>query len=364
MEKESNPKTKPKKRKRRANVTITNVAEKAGVSIATVSAVMNNKGKMSEATRERVKRVASDLGYRPNALAQGLRRTSSNLIALVVPDISSAFYSQGSRGILQEAYNNKRTVMIFDTSYDSNRLRQSVETFLTLRVDGVIFLGGVDDHEIIDMVHEHHLPLVLGDRRYKDYVSVEFDNRGLMTSLVNHLVDKGYSSFGYISEPLSMSNLRDRCDGLRDALEECGLVLDEKHVWIDRSLQLDKLNSAYRYVRNQVKEVGRDELPEVFLCSSDQIAIGAMKAFNSLGIRIPDELALIGFDDIREANFTSPTLSTVHQDALQMGAMLYCRLQKVIAEEPVAADVYRQGVHRIPPEVPLARQSRLVHQAK
>ena len=317
----------------KSKATIVDVAKKAGVAISTVSHVLNKTAPITEETRQRVLTAIKELEYTPNMLARNLRQKHSNVIGVMVPDLQNEFYANVASAIFRSADGQKDTVLLMDSNYNLEKEKIMVESLVKRQVDGLIFLGGSKDEELIDWAHRQNVSVVLGDRRYGQYCSVESDNYKAMRDLVLWIYEKGYRRIGYVSESLDMTNLQDRYDGLKAGFEACGLEMDEQWILNDSWLKLEKVDAAKNLMQARVDKMRPDEMPQVFLTSSDMIAIGIVDALVQCGYRVPEDIGVIGLDDIRLARYYNPQFTTLHQQCQRMGEECYRMMKGLLQEE-------------------------------
>ena len=316
---------------RRTNkATIVDVAKKAGVAISTVSHVLNHTAPISEETRKRVQQAILDLDYTPNMLARNLRKKYSNVIGVIVPDIENEFYANVASGIFRRADLEQDTVFLVDSGYSLEKEKMQVESLVKRQVDGLIFLGGSKDEELIDWAHKQNVAVVLGDRRYRNYCSVESDNFKAMRDLVLWVYGLGFRKIGYVSESLDMTNLQDRYNGLREGFHQCSLAMDEQWILNDSWLKLEKVDAAKSLMNQMVRRIKAENMPEIFLTSSDMIAIGIMDALIQNGYRVPEDISVVGFDDIRLVQYYNPPVTTIRQQCRKMGESCYQMLRGVL----------------------------------
>ncbi len=312
-------------RRRRKQVTMADVAEAAGVSVTTVSHVVNRTASISDETAERVRQAVVRLGYRAKPAAD--MNLGQRIIGVFTPEISNEFYARAVQAIFDEAWGHDYAVMICSTRHQHRAEAGNIRSLLQCGIKGLIFFGGASDDERLILSAAKRLPVVLGDRRLPGMPvdSVGTDNTDVMRRLIARLVKSGYSRIGYVSEDLIMSNSRDRFSGYRQGLAENRLRFNEEWVFLKPELRLDKLESAYRLFSASLERGAR--LPQVFLCSSDLIAIGLIAALRAHGHRVPADIGVVGFDDISFAAYADPPLTTVAQDMRQLGRSCFHALR-------------------------------------
>lgn len=302
---------------RRKAVTMQDVARHAGVSVATVSHVINHSASISPETTERVRQSISELGYRIRGAAE--LNQGNRTIGVFIPDISNEFYSRVVQAIFDEAWKNDYAVMVCNMRHHHRAEVTYIRSLIQSGIRGLIFCGGAMDDEQHILSAAKRVPVVLCDRRLPGMPidAVGTDNTGIMRNMVTRLARYGYSQIGYISEDLVMSNAYDRFLGYRLGMEENGLTVDKKWTLLLPELRLQKTESAYQMMLRLLDS--KPKLPQVLLCSSDLIAIGVMAALRARGYQVPKDVGVVGFDNISQAAFTSPPLTTVAQDMRRLG---------------------------------------------
>lgn len=306
----------PGMRKRRT--TMSDVAQKANVSISTVSHVLNGTAPISPEAKEKVRAVMRELNYMPNALAQGLRQKQTHVIGLIVPEIRNEFYAGCASAILNAADRENYTVLLCDCCYDAQREQRTVNALLQGRVDGLIFIGGSGDEALIRLAKQSGVAVVLGDRSLEGYSSVEFSNEKSMRRLVKILYEMGKRRFCYVSEPIEMLNLQNRYDGFLAGLRECGLPESQHRLLVEKWFQQDKTETARRLIISQNPHA-ESEPPDVYITSCDAIALGVIAGLTENGLRVPEDVGVVGFDNIAMSAYINPPLTTVEQDVQSIG---------------------------------------------
>ena len=289
---------------------IRTVAAAAGVSIATVSRVLKTPDVVTKATRDKVIAAVEATGYRPNALASGLRRAKSDNIVVVVPFIQNPFFSGVIQGIEGVAFAEGYQVLLGESQNDLQRLDSYTAMLRSKTADGLILLGAALPSQIPDKT-----PLVLACEYFPDHriPAIRIDNEAAAREATNHLIGLGHKRIGKISGPADNQLSRDRIAGYRAALEAAGLAYDE-------SLVVEGLFDVESGHRAMSRLLDLPKPPTAVFSSSDEMAIGALKAAREHGKRVPDDLSLIGFDGIRFADFCDPPLTTMVQPNVEIGA--------------------------------------------
>jgi len=324
---------------RQNHSTIYDVAAQAGVSPATVSHVLNGTAPISIDTQARVRKVIRELDYRPNANARSLRTAHSRIIGVILQDISSEYYARSVAGVLEVAQGYDYVVLTIDVRFRPEVLEKSVAALVGRRVDGLIFIGGAGDEKSVEMAGAAEVPIVFGDRHVQGFTCVEFNNFQTMHAIVDSLCDMGYKRFGYLGEPLSVQqNLEGRYGGIVAALDERGIPQSDRCLILDQALHLDKMRPAYAIFKAALERMPVPCRPQVVMTSNDMVAQGVISASLRRGLKIPDDIAVFGFDDISIAELNTPSISTVVQDPHLLGKLCFEKLLAKINRDEGASE--------------------------
>jgi Transcriptional regulators len=311
-------------------ISIKDVAKEAGVSISTVSNALNNSRYVKKETKNRIKEIAKRLKYEPNILARGLKTKSTNTVAVVVPDISNQFFAQVIRGVEESARLRNFNVLLACTYYDVLDEKKSIENLKKQFVDGFIFISGYDSFEHIRELKNNNFPVVLADRELGDtkVPSVLIDNFRAIKEVVKYLYDLGHKKIGYISYAYdNQTTVRKRFEGYCEGLKENKLDYNPDMVVISGTLRLNELQGSREAVRKIIKS---KSIPSVIMTASDFIAVGVIKALKDLKIKVPEEISVVGFDNILISQYSSPLLTTVKQPKEKMGTIAMNLLLDII----------------------------------
>jgi LacI family transcriptional regulator len=298
---------------------IKDIAKKAGVAISTVSHVINKSKYVSDKTKEKVRSAIKELGYRPNIIARGLRTKSTRTIGVLLPDVSQPFFAQVLRGIEEIARLRNYTMIMGCTFYDVIEEERQMNSMLDQSIDGIIFFCGYDTYEHIKKVHDSNIPVVVLDREIKDkkIPSVLIDNFAAMENAVQYLYDMGHRKIGFITFPFDhQTTTRKRYEGYCSALKKNGMEYNPDFVIIDDQIRLDELKGTYAVLRQKVEE---KKVPSAFITIADFLAIGAMKALKEVGLSVPEDISVMGYNDEVICAFSEPSLTTVKQPKKLMG---------------------------------------------
>ena len=295
-------------------VTMADVAREAGVSLMTISRVINDKGDVSPATRQRVLAIIERLGYRPSGIARGLATQRTGTLGLVLPDVANTFFANVARGAEQEAYARGYNVFLCNTNEDPQREIDLLQSLDEKRVDGVVLCSSrLQDAELRSLL-SHHPAVVLVNRQIEGdgVCSVMIDDEYGGRLATQHLLQAGHRAVGFLAGPSLSQSGRQREDGYRAALSEAGLP--DSPSWIRHCPPMVEggLSAAKELLAAQ---------PELtaLLCYNDLVAVGVLRACVELGRRVPGDLAVVGYDDIPLADLVTPPLTTCRVPQYKLG---------------------------------------------
>lgn len=303
---------------------IADVARAAGVSRATVSQALNARRPVAEETRRRVREAVERLGYRPNEVARSLRTQRTKLTALVIPDITNPFYPMLARGLQDVLSGAGLHTMVSNTDADADTAATFVSDLVAHGVDGIVYTGFHITAESLRPAVQRHVPLVRLGRHVPGLgAAVHSDDQAAAAVATGHLLDAGYRRVGLIDASLEIGDADVRAAGYLDAHRSRDLTPDPA------------LSAAGDYGRASGREGMRRLLdlpdpPRAVFCVNDLMAIGALDAIGERGLAVPDDVALVGFDDIEAASLVSPALTTVLNPAYDLGAACGRRLLGLI----------------------------------
>ncbi len=299
-----------------AGSTIYDIAKKAGVSIATVSRVVNNSDGIADKTREKVLKVADELGYYPQAYAQGLARKKKNIIMVVVPVLSNYFFMEVLAGIQDEISNYNYDLNIFNVqSNGKDTMFPQVENIIKRQwADGYLFISTHLRDAELEQLQDYDMPITLIDESYPGMDSVSVDNEKGIEKAMNYFLDNGMTRIAIISAMKTSKPGRQRIEGYRKALKDAGVAVEEDLIVTGDSMYRDGFSEQNGY-EAMTKLLELPNPPEACFCTSDIQAVGAMKAMEEKGMEIP----IIGYDDITISNFIG--LSTIRQPMYDMGTL-------------------------------------------
>jgi LacI family transcriptional regulator len=309
-------------------VTIKDVAQAAGVSTQTVSRVINARPDVSPDTRARVQKVVDDLGYSPNVIARSLSRGRTNTFGVVGFGLSYFGPSNVLQGIEQKSNELGFSLLLsLLDDFDANLIDGILNNLLSRQVDGIIWAVPGNDKlvgELSGRFNETSIPVVyLNKCKSQDEVVVALDNRKGGELATQHLLEQGYHRIGIITGPTDWWEAQEREKGWREAMNKAGLNnLQELEVNGDWTAA-----SGENELHNLIKK--SPDIDAVFACN-DQMALGALKAARQLEINVPEDLGIVGFDDIPEAAYFYPSLTTIRQNAIALGSLAVDQMCKII----------------------------------
>jgi len=293
-------------------VTIRDVALQAGVSPATVSRVLNGYdiGHMRPETKARVLRAIEELEYTPVKAARVLRRQRTQTIAVLLPDISNPFFALLARGVESVAFTEGYSTLICDSNHSVEKESRYLDILLAEGVEGIVFIPvGRPDMDRVERLLRRGIKIVVADRRVEGLPVVEADNRGGSRELTEYVIGLGYQRVAYIAGPKEVSTAQDRLTGFLEALAEAGL----------KPLVVRHGNFTYESGYDHARKILQNHQVDVIMCGNDLMAIGAIRAAEDKGLRVPEDLGVTGFDHVPWSELMRPKLTTVEIPAYNMG---------------------------------------------
>ena len=305
------------------------VARRAGVSTATVSRVLSQPGVVAPATRSRVLRAVEHLGYEPNSAAKNLRTLRTGKLLVTVPDISNPFFSLILQGIEDAAQRNGYAVLVGDTQHDEHREERYALMLKRKEADGLIFLGHRLPQEaaaIVGTVAPRCAPIVNGCEFSPrlGIPSVHIDNARAAFEAMDHLYALGHRHIGIVTGPLVSPLSRDRLEGATLRAKDAGAERDFVVMHGDFSIESGAVAAE--------RLLGRQDKPTAIFCFNDEMALGVLEVARQRGLRVPQDLSVVGFDDIRFARHMDPPLTTIAQPMRQIGEGTVRLLLDILAD--------------------------------
>ena len=296
--------------------TIHDIARELKISASTVSRALNDNPRISLKTKEKIRAVAIELGYRPNTLASNLRNKKSNTIGIVVPLINRYFFSSVISGVEDVAFKAGFNVVISQSNDLAAKEISIVQSMFSNRVDGLIISIAMqtDTFDHLKLFSKKHIPLVFFDRTVPeietDKIVVDDFNGGF--KVTQHLIDQGYKRIAHLAGPQNLMTYNLRKKGYLEALQKNGIVSDDSLILIS-TLTSDDGVPAVQQLMNLSNP------PDAIFCGNDTTALSAMIYLRDKGIRIPEEFGIIGFSNEPFSKVVSPSISTIAQPGFEMG---------------------------------------------
>ena len=298
-------------------VTMKEIAERAQVSIGTVSHVVNGTAPVREKLRNRVLEVVALLGYQPSALARALRRDSTNMLGMVIPDITNPFFPGVVRGVEDVAFKNSYRLILCNTDNDPAKEKAYIDELRSYRPAGLFIIPAAERGLSSELGYAipQGIPLIFLDRRPSDWKgdAVVVANEDGAFQATQYLLKMGHTRLAMLSGPPHVAVADQRLAGFRRALAKHKVTIMPEYV---QETRFDR-DSGYRSALRLLNMLPR---PTAIFAANDMVALGAMLAIRELGLHCPKDVSLIGFDDLELGMFTDPALSSVHQSGYQMGA--------------------------------------------
>jgi len=325
-------------------VTIYDVAKRAGVGIGTVSRVLNESPQISPKTREKVLKAIRELQYRPHALARGLARNKTGMIGVVMPFFIGYFYFELLRTIQHELTQKGYDLILYNVENPKQLDTIFEKSLRERRVDGLLILSVPISDVHAKEFHRQRFPVVLVDTTHPDLDSIKVENTQGAYTAVSYLISLGHQRIGMITGKLSSPPARERVEGYKKALTDHGIPFEPRYLLVPEIPEADGFNRSAGYQGfKQLVSLGK-ERPTAIFASSDIQAAGALLAAQELHLRIPEEMALIGFDDVELASYLG--LTTMRQPLEDMGKLAVERLIERISKK-----VYQVIQHQVVPQL-------------
>lgn len=309
-------------------VTIYDVAREARVSMATVSRVVNGNQNVKPETRNKVNEVIKKLNYRPNAVARGLASKRTTTVGVIIPDISNVYYSQLARGLEDIATMYKYHSIISNSDNDPEKEKEIFNNLLSKQVDGIIFFGGTISEEIKELINQSSVPVVVSGTNGKDdhIASVNIDFKQAAEEAAQHMFEQGATKFALVGGDYSKKAQDDVLQGLTKVLDQHQLELDEALHFSGKESYKEGIKAFERL---------QDNMPDAILSISDEQAIGILHSALDAGVKVPEDLQIVSFNNTRLVEMVRPQLSSVIQPLYDIGAVGMRLLTKYMNEEDI-----------------------------
>lgn len=322
-------------------ITIKDVAEKVGVNPSTVSRVLNGDSNLSirEETRKRILEAIKEMGYTPNPIARSLRKKTSDAIGMLIPDITNPFFPEVIKGAETAASEKGLSVILCNTDENSDKERNLVRFLIDRRVDGMLLFSSRLEDETVSEVEKSGIPFVLVNRgsRSNSGAYVVVDNTLGARLAMQHLIGLGHQKIAHIAGFLYTETGLERLEGYRKSLNAAGLPFDSEYM-VEAGFTEQQGYIAMR------KLLSLTNPPTAVFAANDLMAMGAMTAIIEKGLRVPEDISLVGFDDIWVANRITPALTTVKIPLIEMGLLA----MKIISDKIAQKEIQDERIILIP----------------
>ncbi len=295
--------------------TLADVARRANVSTATVSRCLNSPDRVVGETRERVLKAVSELGYAPNFGARALAAKQTNTVGAVIPTMENAVFARGIQAFQEELGRHGKTLLIASSAYQSELEEEQVRALVARGADALLLIGYDRGHELYSFLSKRGVPTLVAWSYAEgfDQPAIGFDNRESMSGLARLVIGHSHRNIACVSAPIASNDrARGRVEGIRQAMTEAGLGGDNL-VLVETPYGIENGETAFRQVMAIAPET------TAVMCVNDVLAIGALRAAREMGLSVPDDVSITGFDDIEIAVLADPALTTVHVPHREMG---------------------------------------------
>jgi len=298
------------------SVTLRDVAAKSGVSSVTVSRALNNSGYVSEKVRQRIAVAVAELNYVPNSVASSLRSKRTRLLALLLPDITNPFWTTVARSVEDAATEQGYAVILCNTDEDPSKEGRYIELLLRRRIDGLIVGPTNESFESLKRLMQHGVHFVLVDRRVEGLSvdCVKSDSYDGAHQVTRHLLETGHKRIAIITGPMTVPTSKDRVAGYVAAHQACGSAINDKLIFVGSYCQSWGFKAASDLLSG-------NPCPDAIFAANSLIALGVLEAARTLNLRIPDDIALVSFDELPQITVANRFLTSVIQPSEDMGRL-------------------------------------------
>ncbi|BBH23777.1 LacI family transcriptional regulator [Paenibacillus baekrokdamisoli] len=315
-------------------VKIKDVAKRAGVSVTTVSRVLNGEKYVKDDLKAKVNRVIEELGYAPSQIARSLVRKKTNLIGVIVPDLTSSFYSTILSSIEEVASANDYNLLVCNISENIDKELKYLNVFQEMRVEGIIIMHEKINEQIRNFIHKINIPVIFSSVKPMDqkFISVIVDDYAAAYDATKYLIELGHESIGFLGGDMrDITSGQNRYSGYRNAMADSGKKLIYEHIRFGDY----KVRSGYE----QMKEMLSTEAPPTAVFAvSDDMAVGAMNCIRDHNLRVPEDISIMGFDGSQLTELVRPTLTSMEQPIHLMGKVTMDVLLKQIEGDKIPAE--------------------------
>ncbi|NLC42834.1 MAG: LacI family transcriptional regulator [Clostridiales bacterium] len=296
-------------------VKLTDIAKHLGISVSTVSRVINDKDRVSDETRKKVLEAVAELNYRPNEIARSLRKRNSMTIGVIVPDLSNDFFNLLTKGATMVAKDNNYLTILCNSDYDQKMEQDYMNLLIQKQVDGVILATVGKEKKYFQSIINRRMPVVFVDNLPDvelNYNYVTIDNEKASYNLTTHLIQKGYKEIAILTGNLHETSAIKRLHGWKNAMNSNGLSIDEKYIGVGDF----QIESGYKMM---MAMLNRKKRPHALLAANNYLAYGAIKAAQAKGLSIPDDLYVVCFDAVDNTGLMDIKIPSIIQPAQKIG---------------------------------------------
>lgn len=309
------------------NVKIKDVAKEANVSVATVSRVLNNIPVVNEETKQRVLDAIKRTGYKPNAIARSLKMQRTNTFGIMIPDISSAYYTEVVRGVEDVCNIYDYNIILCNTDSDPIKEETYFNVFYEKQCDGILYIGKKIDNNLFDeKVLNSRVPVVLGalSDDQERLISITINNEEAAYDLTNYLINNGHSKIAFITDEDESSYVaQERKKGYIKALNKKGIELNQDYELKGKYT----IKGGYDLVNELLKI---EDKPTAIIALNDEMALGAIRSIEDQGYKVPEDISVVGFNNFKISEWTKPSITTIAQPMYDIGAICARMLIKTI----------------------------------
>ena len=295
--------------------TLADVAERAGVSTATVSRCLNSPDRVTKATRDRVEKAVRDLGYSPNFGARALAARRTGTVGAVIPTMENAIFARALQAFQEELRDHGMTLLVASSGYSPEIEEEQIRTLVARGADALLLIGHDRSEELYHFLERHDVPVLVSWVHEKTALrpSIGFDNKKAMRALADEVLKMGHRTIGVITaEQAGNDRARDRVEGVRAALASCDLPANDLAI-IETPYSIENGRDAF------ARLMRRTPRPTAVICGNDVLAAGALQRAKEMNMHVPGDVSITGFDDIEIAILVDPPLTTVHVPHRAMG---------------------------------------------
>ncbi len=315
------------------SVTIKDIAKEAKVSIATVSRVINNKSEgVGQETRERIQKIIKDMNYYPNRVARGMVTKKSNILGLILPDISNPFFPDLVRGLEDTASKSGYNIVLCNSDNNKDKEASYIRVLKENNAAGIFYISVIKKNDNnLNLLLDSKIPFVLMDRRIniEKVPKIYTDNMTGMYEMVEYLIENGHNHIAYISGPKHNSSSDQRLEGYKKALSDSGISVNVDIIKIGDY----KIESGRQHMLDLLEQGNKFT---AVACANDMMAVGALEVLKDKKLKVPKEISITGYDDIFMASVTSPKLTTVAQPKYEMGCIAAELMIKLVQGQKIS----------------------------